>query len=89
MTHDQQKCTKKKILLIMKLNFFCQMLGKISEMKHFTFLLALCVSLTRQKMKYLSLSGKSLPVRNMSVLKTQFQYDLKKKKKNKMINIAE
>jgi len=65
------------------------MLGKISEMKHFTFLLALCVSLTRQKMKYLSLSGKSLPVRNMSVLKTQFQYDLKKKKKNKMINIAE
>jgi len=72
---------KKKILLIMKLNFFGQMLGKISEMKHFTFLLALCVSLTRQKMKFLSLSGKSLPVRNMSVLKTQFQYDLKKKRK--------
>jgi len=40
---------KKKILLIMKLNFFGQMLGKISEMKHFNFLLALCVSLTRQK----------------------------------------
>jgi len=44
MTHDQQKCTKKKILLIMKLNFFGQMLGNISEMKHFIFLLALCVS---------------------------------------------
>jgi len=83
MTHDQQKCTKKKILLIMKLNFFGQMLGKISEMKHFIFLLALCVSLTRQKMKFLSLSGKRLPVRNMSVLKTQFQYDLKKEQDDK------
>merc|ERR1719378_190380 len=38
-------------------------------------------------MKFLSLSGKRLPVRNMRVLKTQFQYDLKKKEQ--MINIAD
>jgi len=40
---------RERNLLNMKLNFFGQMLGKISEMKHFNFLLALCVSLTRQK----------------------------------------
>merc|ERR1719206_603304 len=33
-------------------------------------------------MKFLSLSGKRLPVRNMSVLKTQFQYDLKKEQED-------